>query len=100
MEKFNHFDFEISFGEVHADCTPHSFEFIHKYTFYKTINNKFYFETYSESDSNVSFGDEENFEFIIDEVMICNNRNYKDYYFFMKKFLLWKEKVKNILSMD
>ena len=100
MEKFNHFDFEISFGIDNEACTAYSYEFIYKYIFYKTINHKFYFETICESNSNVDDVGESNIECIKDEVRICNNRNYKDYYFFMKKFLLWKEKVKNILSMD
>ena len=88
MEKFNHFDFEISFGIDNEACTSYSFEFIYKYTFYKTKNNKFYFGAYCESDSNVSYGYEANIEFIIDEVMICNNRNYKDYFYKNKEMLV------------
>ena len=97
VEKFNYFNFEIIFGIVNYPCEFYSNEFISRYSFYKSINNKFCFESYFESHFNTDIND---FSRIKEEVRICNNRNYDNYYFINKEMTIIMKGVKDDNSID
>ena len=86
VEKFNFFNFKIEFGiENVTGSVLFGNEFIYSYLFSKTINDKFYFNSLFES---YTYGDDSNFKFCQNEIRICNNRNYNNYFFINKAMII------------
>ena len=83
VEKFNYFNFGILFGiENITGSVLYGDRFIYQYSFFETINNKYCFKSFYESDT---YGDDSNFNFIQEEIKICNTRDYNDQYFIDKE---------------
>ena len=86
VEKFDYFNFVISFGvENITGSVLYGNKITYQYSFFKTINNKFCFKSFYDSNT---YGDDSNFNFIKKEIRICNNRNYNNHYFIDKEIII------------
>lgn len=86
VEKFDYFNFVISFGvENTTGSVLYGNKITYQYSFFKTINNKFCFKSFYDSGT---YGDDSNFNFIKKEIRICNNRNYNNHYFIDKEIII------------
>ena len=93
VEKFNYFNFGILFGiENITGSVLYGNRFIYRYSFFETINHKYCFKSFYESDT---YGDDSNFNFIQEEIKVCNTRDYNDQYFIEKEI-----RIKNGRGFD